>query len=777
MTLTFLALLVPFSIPIKLKNPVLRQIRNLVLVGFIISTMVTLTPDRAVNGAPLHAFGAEKIKFMSCDYQVSINRVVFCDYNTPGWENCGCANTNARATMAYCYNTDPDAMASFLHVCAKEYHTPLTEQDFHEALSNYSRLAKPLSEVRANTSNGTYNDYGDLIIDFPLRINDTETQIFLESYNQFLGNYDRSIYYGGFLVLYWVVVFVVISLFNWSKLVVPSLHKRVLTDSFSNWFRKTVTVPATGGKRKTNEKPFMKVLDMLVPTRLETIVLTGFFLLTAYFAVINIHYVEGDPVFKSKYRALLRFYAVRTSILTSSMMPLLILFGGRNNFLQWLTRWDYSTFITFHRWISRVLVLMIVIHSLFYTLYDRDFSYFIREGYVQAGLVATTSGIVILVQGLLVLRRKWYECFLLIHIILACGFIFGAYVHVSDLYCLWFYHYTVAVWAFDRLVRLGRLFSFGFPKAQVFLLADESLKVVVPKPYHWQSIPGGHVFIHFLRPGCFWQSHPFTYTNSIDNNNEIILFIKVKLGVTQDLYNYLKAHPGRTTSIRVAVEGSYGEHTPARHYETSVFVSGGNGIPGIYAEAIDLALANVKLNIKLAWVVREYRSLLWFYEELMSLRNTKIETTIYVTKPDSHSFLEDFNLRFATEVVNELQSSTQVVNSPRLIHSDESSDESTTLKSAMPSGSVSHYGSTESVSPEEIINKIKRELSFITFKEGRPSMDLLVKDTIKESPGACAYITCGHPVMVDDLRLAVVNNIDNAERKRIDYYEQLQVWA
>lgn len=54
--------------------------------------------------------------------------------------------------------------------------------------------------------------------------------------------------------------------------------------------------------------------------------------------------------------------------------------------------------------------------------------------------------------------------------------------------------------------------------------------------------------------------------------------------------------------------------------------------------------------------------------------------------------------------------------------------------------------------------------------------DLVVQET-KESNGSVSFVTCGHPRMVDDLRYEVVKNLDKADGKRIEFFEQLQVWA
>ena len=52
---------------------------------------------------------------------------------------------------------------------------------------------------------------------------------------------------------------------------------------------------------------------------------------------------------------------------------------------------------------------------------------------------------------------------------------------------------AIAVWVFDRAVRLGRIF-FG---ATVSIKGGETLKIEVPKPKYWKSIAGGHAFIQF----------------------------------------------------------------------------------------------------------------------------------------------------------------------------------------------------------------------------------------------------------------------------------------
>lgn len=273
--------------------------------------------------------------------------------------------------------------------------------------------------------------------------------------------------------------------------------------------------------------------------------------------------------------------------------------------------------------------------------------------------------------------------------------------------------------------------------AKVQLFEDETLKIVVPLPANFKPEGGGHCFVHFLRLSCFWQSHPFTYT-IVEGN--IIFYAKVKTGVTQDLATYLENNPDKTANIRVAVEGSYGEATPAHKHDKSVFLAGGNGIPGILAEAFDVIDKHDrfgKRKVHIIWVVREYHSILWFFDELMMAKQYPFEFDIYVTRP-----------------------------LPMLIKPND--------KLPLLLNTYSHYSALHQF--KDPIGKLKEDLSHIRFHDGRPNVQKIVEESVESSSGSCCFVTCGHPVMVDDLRHEVVQVIDSG-KVRVDYYEQLQVWS
>lgn len=709
---------------------------NLVITYFF-SWIVFGTNVQAAKGAKFQFYG-DITNYYACNYQIS-QTVSFCE--SPTNVTCLCSNKNALATYAGCFafdNRNKTKALNFLIEYCEEYGNVTVEKDWYEKSYQYY-LANAKTEEEIPNFNAT------IPIDVPFKLDEAETKLYEKAYKQFLGNYDDSLYYGAAALGYWLLIMCIGAIVNWGKVIFPGLTKKLTSKPINIW-RQYVSMPATFQKRKAEAAPIFKFFDSLIPSRLESIVIFLFYILILIIHAINMHYVDGDPVFNNdKYQSQVRNVADRTGITGTIMMPLVFLFASRNNFLQWLTGWNYSTFVTYHRHIARVMFILIALHSILFTILLRtDMSEF-AETYMIWGVLATVAGGIILFQAMLFFRRRWYEIFLLIHILFAALYVAGTWIHVDELGYVWFVYPSVAVWCVDRVVRIARLVVFGFPKAQVTLLADETIKVEIPKPSYWKTIPGGHAFIHFLKPTYFWQSHPFTFVES-PTDTHIILYCKVKGGITHSLYQLLGRSPGQTTSMRVGVEGPYGELTAARYADTAVFIAGGNGIPGIYSEVMDMARrmpSETKKAMKLYWIIRDYKSLEWFNDELAVLQRTNIETTIYVTKPDLFS-----------------------------VSTEDGSDDTSSKKE-----SDSQDMNVESKESLQGVDVVKSRFSHITFKEGRPSIENIVDSEIKESNGSIAFVACGHPAMVDETRYFCSRNVDNPQKKRVDFYEQVQVWT
>lgn len=51
-------------------------------------------------------------------------------------------------------------------------------------------------------------------------------------------------------------------------------------------------------------------------------------------------------------------------------LPILWVFSLRNNCFMWLTGWSFSTFMTFHRHISRIVMIQLIVHASTYSAYQ-----------------------------------------------------------------------------------------------------------------------------------------------------------------------------------------------------------------------------------------------------------------------------------------------------------------------------------------------------------------------------------------------------------------------
>ncbi|RCK62988.1 putative ferric reductase transmembrane component [Candida viswanathii] len=678
----------------------------------------------AALGGKLTIMG-EGLVYWACDYQLDDVATFECEELK--YTACTCSNKNSLASIAGCmaYNNrnTTSVIKAATDICYDFGNITLKDGWFEESYQYYLDNAVWPSDIPDFNKSEPF--------DLPVKFNGTYIELYYSAYDHWFGNLDNSFYYGAGALGYWLLVMFLEGVVNWSKILFPGLVKK-LTFAPITWWRAYVSMPATFRKRKAQEFPILKIFDCLIPSRYESLVILGFYAYIIAVHCIKLHYVKEVPIYESVSQFRLKNIGDRTGIIATVMMPLVFLFGGRNNILQWLTGMSYNQFMTYHRHIARVMVALVIIHSVNYTVFLKSFyAEEAEEPWFYWGIIGTLAGGLILFQAMLYFRRRWYEMFLLIHITMAALYIVGTWIHVDIFGYVYFCYGTIAPWCFDRLVRIIRMFWFGFPKAQITLISNETIKVVIPKPRYWYSIPGGHAYISFFRLSCFWQNHPFTFVDAPTDKN-IVMYCKVKGGMTHGLYQYLAKQPNQTASIRVGVEGPYGEPTAARYADSAVFIASGNGIPGLYSEVMYGArklLSTSKRVMKLIWIIREYSALAWFQEELESLKDTNIQTTIYVTRP----------------VLN--------------LHSDE--DKKIEAKDSTDDDSES----------------IKSRLAHIEFIEGRPSIEEMVVDEINESSGSVAFVTCGHPAMVDEVRYFTAHNLRNPDHKRVDFYEQLQVWA
>ncbi|ODV78161.1 uncharacterized protein CANTADRAFT_7613 [Suhomyces tanzawaensis NRRL Y-17324] len=698
---------------------------------------LTLSSAFALNGVII--YHKKDLAIEACTLLIAKSATLFNKTDKAGY--CSVKNQQALGTMAHCMEQLPykKSRQSFLDYCDKKNHS-ITEEQYLAAYDNAtSHLVKNVT-----ADDPTYKI--TKLYYKPVALSQVKVKGAWESEVGRYYNYNWAHWYGIALASYWFFVMLIAGICNLTYFLFPNFVKK-LTGSTINAYRKHVTLPALFGKSHAHHLQFLKVFQVLLPTRLESILVFIWVAMTIIFMSVKYKHDKPNVIWpKSIAIEIGRKIGDRTGIAVLYVIPTLILFAGRNNFMQWVSGWPYSRFVYIHKWLARAAFLMIVVHAVGMTYNGIGLGKFVfrnNKDYMRFGYVATVAAGLMMFQSLLVFRRTNYELFLAFHILLAVLFILGGWRHTTEDGFQQFYYAATAIWVFDRVVRLARLAAFGIRSAEVRLVANETLRVTMTRPSYWVPYPNCNAYIHFIRPTCFWQSHPFTIVDSVTEHNTITFYLKVKGGITHGLYQYLSKQPDNTAMIKVSIEGPYGQRSAMSRFENTVFLAGGNGIPGLYDEATQIAKKRSG-GVKLVWVIRHFRSIEWFYPELLKLKNSGVETTIFVTQP--HLGLTN----------------------PIVPHALDGSDDE--LERSEEEEEKKSENLEES---NDYIQNVKNKLNFIEFREGRPDIYEYVAQEIAQTNGPIAFGTCAHAKMVDEARKSVADHL-NDTKYRVELFEQLQ---
>ncbi|CEP64662.1 ferric reductase family protein LALA0_S13e00122g [Lachancea lanzarotensis] len=488
--------------------------------------------------------------------------------------------------------------------------------------------------------------------------------------------------------------------------------------------RSKLLVPAIFGTTHHTESrpfPFYKVL---LPTRGDAVALAVFLSINAVIALYNFPVVSSNM--DTKFYFLVRCVANRCGGLAFGLVPLTILLAGRNNPLLNLTGVPYSSFIFFHKWAARTMTLYAFTHSMLWTMFvvvreRMSFWYFFfNYEYWRWGTWATVAATALIFHSIHSIKAKQYEIFLTVHIIMALVFIAGCLKHCATFGWLGWIYLAVAFWAWDRAIRLWRLFfNFGGYRnayARCISVQEELFQITVPhvESARFQFFPGCYGFLYFLGRSSFWQSHPFTLMKSKDN---LEVIVKAKGGITRELYETLP-QDGTKVPLRVAIEGPYGHEASLSSYDNALLIASGAGLPGPLSylnKATDQM--DETGNYTFVWIVPTEAFLATMQNEFSRIsekvrlqgakRNIKIH--VYVTRPQLNEEYADWW-------------------------------------------------------PQEIqVHKYK------------PDVEEIVSSFCKAATGTIGVVSCANPGLDDKIRHYVAGHILH-HGSRIDYFDELQVW-
>ncbi|KAE8828413.1 hypothetical protein PTNB85_07601 [Pyrenophora teres f. teres] len=451
------------------------------------------------------------------------------------------------------------------------------------------------------------------------------------------------------------------------------------------WLKRYLTIPATFGTRCS--QPYV---GCTIPPRVQSLTIALFVILNLVLCSCSYRFTEGNLYWPRKSAQFLRFVSDRTGIISLANFPLMWLFGMRNDVLIWMTGWGFGTYNSFHRWVARVATLQAVVHSLGYTLMilsDEGWSSFLvywTKHYFWNGELATIAMCALLAFSFYGLRRAHYEIFLVTHIALSIATLWTMYYHVEIFtngewnVFIW---PCVAIWVFDRVMRIGRMLAFNrFPfntKALVTYDSKSNLirmevdginNLIAPKP-------GTYYYIHVLDNVLYaHQNHPFTlayvfedgdgsstmplspltdrstpFSASSDAGGELdelltsktpnaspnlVFLIRPYDGFTSRIKSHCLLHP---TKLQVLIEGPYGHTVPLQNFTNVLFIVGGTGIavPLSHLASILSSSSHVQ-RVKIVWAVREHAALVEAFRDFRGLLNDeRLELEIHVTREEA----------------------------------------------------------------------------------------------------------------------------------------------
>ncbi|KAJ7142996.1 FAD-binding domain-containing protein [Mycena epipterygia] len=334
--------------------------------------------------------------------------------------------------------------------------------------------------------------------------------------------------------------------------------------------------------------------------------------------------------------------ATRTGWISLGIMPFMIAFATKNNYVALLTRTSHERLQVFHRWSALFMYITSLVHTFPFIVEDVSMgmmqSEWRTDRYVWTGVAALVPQTWLLALSWGVIRNRYYEFFKKLHFIAAGIFMAALFIHVDYQLSSWDYFWaSLALYGTVWVFRVARA-TMTPGTATVTVLHDRTLQVriIVPKRFRWSA--GQHVFVRFLIGPLHWaSSHPFTIVNlptvhdgadklNGDSKNHINLILRARKGITQALETAAAARTNGEMSVQVFVDGPYGHAGLAsdlRRFDRVLFLAGGSGATFTIPLMIDMeknkAVRPPGGKIQSVVAVRDDGAFTWLERELRPL--------------------------------------------------------------------------------------------------------------------------------------------------------------
>jgi ferric-chelate reductase len=483
--------------------------------------------------------------------------------------------------------------------------------------------------------------------------------------------------------------------------------------------------------------------------------------------------------------------AVRAAWLGVAQIPLLILLAGKNNLIGFITGLSYERLNVLHRWVARVLLLLITIHFASqnigwdqYGLRQLEWS---TDTCPPTGIAAYSILLWINLSTLVPFRNFSYEFFVLQHLITFFGFIIAVMMHLptTALYSRTYIYIGIGLYLLDRILRTARYAYHNIRPGRATLTALDGgvTRICVETKQLKKWTPGSHVFVSIPRYGL-GQAHPATIASiPSSHNNDLVFILKAHKGFTKRIM--LSANPSMTSlttdskqegaaakeSYIALIDGPYGgSHPDFAAFEAVVLISGSTGATFTLPILLDIAHRSSlqKLPVRLVefiWCVKKTSWTSWISEDLHSafheLQQAGIEIRIRIFVTCDESFAESASQLTERECqCREFQGQRYCI-----CINDAGDTKSGDMKKS--AGCLKEVGKTPNVSYVPPPSSLARPMtdrdheknhglvSCATFKTGRPSIHLLLQNLAEERDGKMAVAVCGPVGLNSTVRMTV----------------------
>ncbi|GME69239.1 unnamed protein product [[Candida] boidinii] len=376
--------------------------------------------------------------------------------------------------------------------------------------------------------------------------------------------------------------------------------------------------------------------------RLETLVCFISFVMVLLCCCIN-YSLELNAYLTTQYFLIIDLINFRTDIIAFSLMPVLYMMGIRNNPFQLLTGVSHHTMIKYHKFIAGIFFILALVHSVIWTHYaivlGGGYAVWAADAYFYWGIIGTIVAGLMILQSFSLFRNYMYDAFLLLHNAFAVLFIVAMWLHCNTLGWMGWVYSIAAIMVFDRVCRIVRIVKNGFINtASIDFVSENIVKIELKEPRSFGFFPGCYCYLSFILPTpvpwfyCF-QSHPFSLIRSYKDNSKLVLYFKVKGGVTKQLRHV------NSKTIKMMIDGPYGtlpfgKTRNDEEYDKVLGIAGGVGVTSILAYFNERANKLADLSkYKIIWYINDITQMDWLkgnLEFLMNERNLSVE--VYYTK-------------------------------------------------------------------------------------------------------------------------------------------------